>query len=154
MTKKLLKRCGVLTSVCLALPYASVMHAATIDASLGVPAASVGFFVIDCPAGTHHLSGHITDRAPVRTPDLTLTMIKGVVKNETTDPIDGLEAQANPPLMGEFPSPTVHVNLGAGKYYLLVEKDAAGTDSYRMFVECRDAFENPLAPLSGPSPAP
>ena len=108
-----------------------------INDSLGVPASSVDLFVLECPAGTHHISGNVTDRAPVHTPLVTLNMIKGVTKSETTDAVDGLQAQINPPLIGEFPSATVNVNLGAGKY-LLVEKSGAST----------------VAPVSGPSPAP
>ena len=153
MKTNTLKRASALTATCLALMNAPIAQAATINGSLGVPASSVDLYVLGCPAGTHHVSGNITDRAPVRAPLVTLKMIKGVTKSETTDPVDGVQAQVNPPLIGEFSSPTVNINMGAGKYYLLVEKSAAGSETYRVFVECRDAFSNPLAPVSGPSPA-
>ena len=154
MKTNILKRASVLTPLCIALASAPISQAAVINDSLGVPASSVNLFVLECPAGTHHISGNVTDRAPVHTPLVTLKMIKGTTKSETTDPVDGLEAQVNPPLIGEFPSATVNVNQGAGTYYLLVEKSGASTESYRVFVECRDSFNNPLAPVSGPSPAP
>lgn len=154
MKTNALKRASILTPFCIALTSATFSQAATINGSLGVPASSVNLFVLECPVGTHHISGNVTDRAPVHTPLITLKMIKGVTKSETTDAVDGVQAQVNPPLIGEFPSATVNVNLGAGKYYLLVEKSGASTDTYRVFVECRDAFNNPLAPVSGPSPAP
>jgi hypothetical protein len=147
-------RAHVLAPFCIALASAPLSQAATINDSLGVPASSVDLFVLECPVGTHHLSGNVTDRAPSHSPLVTLKMIKGTTKGETTDPIDGFEIQINPPLQGEFPSATLNVNQGAGKYYLLVEKSGASTESYRVFVECRDNFNNPLAPVSGPSPAP
>jgi hypothetical protein len=154
MKTNALKRASTLIPLCIAVASANFSQAAVINDSLGVPASSVDLFVLECPAGTHHISGNVTDRAPVHTPLVTLKMIKGVTKSETTDAVDGLQAQINPPLIGEFPSATVNVNLGAGRYYLLVEKSGASTETYRVFVECRDAFNNPLAPVSGPSPAP
>ncbi len=154
MKTNALKRANLFIPLCIALASTSLAQAAVVNGSLGVPASSVNLLVLECPAGTHHISGHVTDRAPVHTPLVTLKMIKGVTKSETTDPIDGLQAQVNPPLIGEFPSATVNVNQGAGKYYLLVEKSGASTETYRVFVECRDAFNNPLAPVSGPSTAP
>lgn len=137
-----------------ALVNAGITNAAVIDASLGVPQASIRLYTIDCPVGTHHLSANVTDKAPVAAPTITLKLMKGVTKSETTDSVDGLQFMGNPPLLGEFPSSTAHINLGAGTYYLLIEKSAAGIEQFRMFVECRDAFENPLAPVSGPVAAP
>ncbi len=142
MKTKVLKSASILTPLCIALASATISPAAIINDSLGVPTASVDLFVLQCPAGTHHVSGNITDRAPLQAPLVTLKIIKGVGKSETTDPVDG----------GEFPSPTVNANLGAGTYYLLVEKSGPGPEIYRVSVTCRDAFNNVLPPVAGPAP--
>jgi hypothetical protein len=148
------KSSRVLAVIYVALANVSFAQAAVVNDSLGVPQASTHLYTLTCPAGTHHVSGNVTDKAPVMAPLITLKMIKGVTKSETTDAVDGLQAQVNPPLIGEFPSATVNINQGAGNYYLLVEKSGPGTEQFKMFVECRDAFNNPLAPVSGPAPAP
>ncbi len=145
---------SALATIYVALANLSFAQADIVNGSLGVPQASARLYTLTCPAGTTRVSGNITDKAPIMAPLITLKMIKGVTKSETTDAVDGLQAQVNPPLIGEFPSATVNINQGAGTYYLLVEKSGPGTEQFKMFVECRDAFNNPLAPVSGPAPAP
>ena len=102
----------------------------TQSGALGDAAASTDYYQVTCSndgsGAPGSLSMQVQDAAPVASPLVSVQTRKGLLLANTTDPTDGDAGL----------SPIVHVNGGAGVYDVLVDKSAAGAESYTLTFHC------------------
>ncbi len=103
----------------------------TLSGSLGSGAAATDYYQIVCSddgAGPpESLTVQIQDAAPAAAPLVSVQVRAGLEISNTTDPIDG----------DLSPSVAIHVNGGPQAIYdVLVDKSAAGTESYVLTYHC------------------
>jgi hypothetical protein len=102
----------------------------TQSGSLGDAAASTDLYQVTCSndgsGAPGSLSMQVLDAAPSAAPLVSVQTRKGTLLANSTDPVDG-DATS---------SPIVHVNGGAGVYDVLVDKTAAGAETYTLTFHC------------------
>ena len=110
--------------------YAVPAAAHTQSGSLGSSAAATDVYSITCSddgsGAPARLRAQVRDQAPVASPVVSVQVTKGALGTNSSDGTDGDTAY----------SPLVTVNGGSGAYTVLVNKTAAGSETYTLQSHC------------------
>lgn len=119
-----------LVLLALVLGGASVASAHTQSGSLGSDASATDFYQVTCSddgsGAPASLAVQVLDASPVAAPIVSVQVQKGLLLTNSSDPVDGDTAA----------SPLVSVNGGAGVYDVLIDKSAAGAETYTLTYHC------------------
>jgi hypothetical protein len=115
----------------LALGHAGNVAAHSDSEDLGTAASATDYWEVTCsddgPGPPASLVLRVTDTGSVASPQVSAQIHKGQLLVNVTDPADD----------GSNPSPFVYLNGGAGVYEVLVDKTAAGEESYLLEFHCQ-----------------
>lgn len=118
------------SSLVLFAAYAAPAAAHTQSGSLGSSAAATDVYSITCSndgSGTPaRIRAQVRDQAPVAAPVVSVQVTKGSLGTNSSDATDGDAVY----------SPLVTVNGGSGAYTVLVNKTAAGSETYTLQYHC------------------
>lgn len=113
--------------------FTSPVFAHTINGSLGSGAGATDYYLVTCSpdAGenTSSLSARVKDNSPVVSPLISVQVLRARLAANATDLSDGNTSY----------SPIAKVNGGNGTYIVMVNKTAAGAESYTLEYHCKAA---------------
>lgn len=124
-----------LAALGMGLPNAAFAHGQT--GTLGSSATATDLYAVTCfteaKLETHHLLAQIKDDKPARPPKLNLQIVRTDLATpiaiNTTDNTDGDDNY----------SPDAQATGGNGRYYVVVNKTAAGAENYTIQFHCQTA---------------
>lgn len=127
------KRAVITASILAASSFANTTLAHTLNGSLGSGAGATDYYLITCSpdAGedTNSLEARVKDNSPAAAPLVNVQVVRSRFAANATDPSDGDATY----------SPNAKVNGGNGTYIVLVNKTAAGSESYSLEYHCKAA---------------